>query len=425
MTSDDTHLKTQELLRENNYFGMLNDQVLLLKQEKVPCLQDNEGRLALDPSDRYALLTKPHGHGDVHTLLFQSGLLSTWEKRGIKWVLFFQDTNGLLFKAIPASLGVSVTKDLDVNSLAVPRKAKEAIGGICRLTHENGTQIVINVEYNQLDPLLRANGQPDGDVNDATGYSPYPGNINQLIIKLGPYMEELARTKGAIKEFVNPKYKDASRRTFKSPTRLECMMQDYPFTLAPSAKVGFTVMDVWLAYAPVKNNPEDAAKVPKGNPSHSATTGEMAIYRANSLILKHVGVEIEGPKTATYNGQEVQVWPRIVWTPDWGITYSAVKRKVLGSCIISQNSTLVLNGKEIILDNVNLDGTLLVNAVNDAKVRLGSWRIRNSGWIIDPVDHENKRYPEEVRIRGFSIKKLDQKVVNIEEPGDFDLHQFS
>lgn len=39
---------------------------------------------------------------------------------------------------------------------------------------------MINVEYNQLDPLLRASGYPDGDVNCDTGYSPYPGNINQV-----------------------------------------------------------------------------------------------------------------------------------------------------------------------------------------------------------------------------------------------------
>ena len=40
---------------------------------------------------------------------------------------------------------------------------------------------MINVEYNQLDPLLRATGNPDGDVNCETGYSPFPGNINQVI----------------------------------------------------------------------------------------------------------------------------------------------------------------------------------------------------------------------------------------------------
>ncbi|MCO5578435.1 hypothetical protein L7F22_032277 [Adiantum nelumboides] len=359
-----------------------------------------------------------------HTLAKLYGaVLEAEEKEGIEWVLFFQDTNGLLFKAIPPALGVSAQKDLDVNSLAVPRKAKEAIGGICRLTHENGTQMVINVEYNQLDPLLRATGHLDGDVNDASGFSPYPGNINQLIIKLGPYMEELAKTNGAIKEFVNPKYKDASKTTFKSSTRLECMMQDYPRTLSASAKVGFTVMDAWLAYAPVKNNPEDAAKVPKGNPTHSATTGEMAIYKANSLILRHAGVEVEGPTMETFNGQEVQVWPRIVWSPDWGLTYSTIKRKLFGTCSISQKSTLVLDGKEIVLDSVNVDGTLVLSAVEDAKVKLCTWRVKNSGWAIEPVDHKDTVFPEEVRLRGFTIKRLDQEVVNVEEVGNVELRQ--
>eukprot|EP00250_Pteridium_aquilinum_P006680 c16546_g1_i1 orf=347-2179(-) len=421
MTSDDTHLKTQQLLVENNYFGMQSDQVILLKQEKVACLQDNEARLALDPSDKYAIQTKPHGHGDVHTILYQSGLLPKWERKNISWVLFFQDTNGLLFKAIAPSLGVSAVKDLDVNSLAVPRKAKEAIGGICRLTHENGRQMVINVEYNQLDPLLRATDHPDGDVNDESGYSPYPGNINQLIIKLGPYMEELARTKGAIQEFVNPKYKDASKTAFKSSTRLECMMQDYPRTLSASAKVGFTVMDTWFAYAPVKNNPEDAAKLPKGNPSHSATTGEMAIYRANSLILKHAGVEIEAPKMETFNGQEVEVWPRIVWSPEWGLTYSDIKKKVSGTCSISQKSSLVLDGKDITLDSLNLDGALVVTAAENAKVKLCSWQVQNAGWVFEPLDHNDTSHPEEARIRGFSLKKLDQKVVNVKDAGNFEL----
>lgn len=43
-------------------------------------------------------------------------------------------------QAIPASIGVSATKGYHVNSLAVPRKAKEAIGGITKLTHIDGMQ---------------------------------------------------------------------------------------------------------------------------------------------------------------------------------------------------------------------------------------------------------------------------------------------
>ncbi|KAJ8762873.1 hypothetical protein K2173_023002 [Erythroxylum novogranatense] len=421
MTSDDTHAHTLKLLESNAYFGMRPSQIKLLKQEKVACLGDNDARLALDPNNKYQIQTKPHGHGDVHSLLYSSGHLNEWQKAGLRWVLFFQDTNGLLFKAIPASIGVSASKNYHVNSLAVPRKAKDAIGGITRLTHTDGRTMVINVEYNQLDPLLRATGYPDGDVNNETGYSPFPGNINQLILELGPYIEELKKTGGAIKEFVNPKYKDASKTLFKSSTRLECMMQDYPKTLAPSARVGFTVMDTWLAYAPVKNNPEDAAKVPKGNPYHSATSGEMAIYRANSLIFRKAGVKVDDPVQQVFNGQDVEVWPRIVWKPKWGLTFGEIKSKISGNCSISQRSTMAIKGPDIFIQDLSLDGALLVDAVEEAEVKVGG-PIQNKGWIIENVDYKDSSCPEELRIRGFRFKKVEQLEKNYNEPGKFTLN---
>lgn len=70
---------------------------------------------------------------------------------------------------------MSAKYDYDMNSLAVPRKAKEAIGGIAQLVFQDGRKLTINVEYNQLDPLLRATVNPAGDVNDDSGYSPFPG----------------------------------------------------------------------------------------------------------------------------------------------------------------------------------------------------------------------------------------------------------
>ena len=72
---------------------------------QVACLVDNEAHLALDPSDRFQLQTKPHGHGDVHALLHSSGLLQRWRSQGISHICFFQDTNGLVFRALPAALG--------------------------------------------------------------------------------------------------------------------------------------------------------------------------------------------------------------------------------------------------------------------------------------------------------------------------------
>lgn len=64
-----------------------------------------------------------------------------------------------------------------------------------------------------------------------------PGNINILVMKLDVYRATLQETGGRVNEFVNPKYVDESKTSFKSPTRLECMMQDFPLLLAPDAKV--------------------------------------------------------------------------------------------------------------------------------------------------------------------------------------------
>jgi len=81
-----------------------------------------------------------------------------------------QDTNALVFRALLAALGLSSENDYDMNSLAVPRKAKEAIGAIARLTKADSSgTITVNVEYNQLDPLLRSTINEEGDVNDASG----------------------------------------------------------------------------------------------------------------------------------------------------------------------------------------------------------------------------------------------------------------
>ncbi len=71
----------------------------------MACLSDSEAHLALDKEDPFALQTKPHGHGDVHALLHSSGLLKRWVAAGVKWVAFFQDTNGLVFRGLPAAIG--------------------------------------------------------------------------------------------------------------------------------------------------------------------------------------------------------------------------------------------------------------------------------------------------------------------------------
>jgi len=270
---------------------------------------------------------------------------------------------------------------------------------------------VINVEYHVLDSFLRATTYPNGDENDETGFSPFPGNLNQLVMKLQAYIEQLDRSKGVIPEFVNPKYDDSTKTKFKSPARLECNMEDYLGTLPPSVKVGFTVCDGWLGFSPVKTNAVDAAaKMASGTPPHSATSGEMDIYRANCRILSAAGAQIAPPSLMEFNRQKVEVHPRIVWSPKWALTFADVKAKV-GELSVSQKSTLIIDGSDIHFHELSLDGALQVKAAPGEKVVLQGAKVQNKGWYLEPIDHRDGEYPEEIRVRGFKVVKVETEKV--------------
>ena len=133
MVSDDTHDRTVKILEDNNYFGLDKAHVDLVKQENVPALLDNDGNMALSEDGSFKIITKPHGHGDIHTLLYQYGVAQKWLKQGKEWMIFFQDTNALALKTLPSVLGVSKKNNWEMNSIAVPRVPGEAVGAICKL----------------------------------------------------------------------------------------------------------------------------------------------------------------------------------------------------------------------------------------------------------------------------------------------------
>jgi UDP-sugar pyrophosphorylase len=133
MTSGDTDQLTRQLLTEYDYYGMNPSSVTIVMQDKVAALKDGFAGLALEDNDRWTIQTKPHGHGDVHHLLYREGLVDQWEKEGKTHVVFIQDTNGLVINGVLPSLGVSVAKGFHMNSLCIPRLAGEAAGAITRL----------------------------------------------------------------------------------------------------------------------------------------------------------------------------------------------------------------------------------------------------------------------------------------------------
>ena len=79
------------------------------------------------------------------------------------------------------------------------------------------------------------------------------------------------------------------------------------------------------------------------------------------------GAHIAEPAEVEYNKQRVEVYPRIVWSPFWALTFADVKAKV-EKLSVSQKSTLVLEGANITLKDVTVDGALVIKAAPGAKV---------------------------------------------------------
>ena len=363
MTSDDTHKKTVELLEKYKNFGLKENQISIVKQEKCPAIIDNECHLAL-MKDKLLIETKPHGHGDIHYLLYKSGKVRDWISQGKKYLVLFQDTNILAFNCIPSAIGSSIKLKLDINSICVPRKPKDAIGAICKLVKNDGTSFTNNVEYNQLDSLLREKYNKEGDVPNKDGISDFPGNINIIVFKLDTYIKALEETKGLIPEFVNPKYTDETRTKFKSPTRLECLMQDLPKLLKSGENVGFTSYERWFCFSACKNNLNDACnKLKKNQSPESAFSVEQDIFIFNRKIMEIIGKleieETEKPNEVDIEGCQIKFGPKIIIYPDFAPTVTELKEKLMdmkNKIKMTNNSTLVLKKDVKIEEGINLNG---------------------------------------------------------------------
>ena len=404
MTSDDTNDKTISLLEKNKYFGMKEGQISIVKQEKCPAIIDNECHLAL-MKDKLLIETKPHGHGDIHYLLYKSGKVNNWISLGKKYLVLFQDTNILAFNCIPSAIGSSIKLKLDINSICVPRKPKDAIGAICKLVKKDGTHITNNVEYNQLDSLLKEKYNKEGDVPNKDGISDFPGNINVIIFKLDTYIKALEETKGLIPEFVNPKYTDETRTKFKSPTRLECLMQDLPKLLKSGENVGFTSYERWFCFSACKNNLKDACnKLKKSQTPESAFSVEQDIFIYNKRIMEIIGkLEInntEKENEIDVEGCKIKFGPKIIIYPDFAPTVSELKEKLMNmknKIRMTNNSTLVLKKNVKIEEVINLDGF---------------YEVEKDEKMVDCNNKKNKIYvalkPEEgkiyEKIRGYTIQ---------------------
>ena len=410
MTSGDTHDKTVSFLKENSYFGMKEEQISFVKQDKIPAILDNDCNLALK-KDKFLLETKPHGHGDIHYLMYKSEKVNQWVKEEKKFMVQFMDTNILAFNCIPASIGACIKYEFDINSIVVPRRPKDAIGAICKIIKKDGTFVVQNIEYNYLDPLFKEKYNGKGDIENNEGYCDFPGNLNVLIFKLDTYQNILKESKGLVPEFVNPKYSDETRTKFKSPTRLECLMQDVPKLVKGKEKVGYTCFDRWFCFSACKNTLHESIEKLKRNESgESAFTVERDIFNFNEKIMKDIlgKLEIikkEPPNEIILENYHLKFGPKIIIYPSFSPTLNELKSKLNNmkkGIKITNNSTLILKNDIEIKEGIILDGFEIIEQNENNLVD-----VKNNRNIMYRLlrNDEGKIYEQ---LRGYCIDTMNK-----------------
>jgi UDP-sugar pyrophosphorylase len=151
------------------------------------------------------------------------------------------------------------------------------------------------------------------------------------------------------------------------------------------------------------------------------SSAESDKYIQNQRKLKHAGMDVHVTKTpdelVKIGGIPVTPGPRIILCPDFGISKREILRKVEGGKITNRSS-LVLEGQQLYVKNLDLDGALVIRAGPSTHVTVDGLKIRNRGWELEEIP-EGADVPETVRIRGYTMAKHESKEYYLYEPGKF------
>ena len=201
--------------------------------------------------------------------------------------------------------------------------------------------------------------------------------------------------------------------------RVASTAQDLPRLFPPHATVSFAKLERWISYTPVKNGIKTgAALAEKGLPPMTASVGEADLYSANRELLRLASMQVTDAAPMTFLGLSITPGPRVVLAPSFALGVGDVLHKVRGGSMTAR-STLIVSGQDVHIDNLELDGTLIVRAVAGATVHLKSLVVRNRGWAIEPLKEGGRRAPEELRVRGYQLVKYEQRVLEFSQPGSY------
>lgn len=162
MTSTINHEPTVDFFRENDFFGLKEEDVFFFSQGLVPAV-DADGKILLDQKGAIAL--SPDGHGGSLRALVRSGAIAEMENRGVDIISYFQVDNPLVRCVDPEFIGFHLLRDSELSSKALPKAyPDEKVGVFCE---RNGQSVVI--EYSDMPDALVQERDESGEIRFRAG----------------------------------------------------------------------------------------------------------------------------------------------------------------------------------------------------------------------------------------------------------------
>ena len=129
-------------------------------------------------------------------------------------------------------------------------------------------------------------------------------------------------------------------------------------------------------------------------------------YGAFRKILTAVGCNVETAKKECFLGIWVSPGPAIILKPDFACCPGEIEKKFPcpSSVNISARSTLFVRGSGVVIESLDLDGTLVIDYKDGEHVRIKNKVVRNDGWVR--VRDESST-DEIIRMRGYRIVQKD------------------
>ena len=194
--------------------------------------------------------------------------------------------------------------------------------------------MVANVEYNQLEPSApsrRALPTATSTTRRAAR-RPTRATSTSSCSTCKRTRRRSSRRRARSPSSSTPSMRTA-RTAFKSPTRLECMMQDYVKTTPPGQKVAWTRYPLWFGYYPAKNDIVSAAKLSaracrrtRRPPPNSQST------RCMRTSLRLLGAAVAPPTRRTFRGVSVDAGPAVVLAAELRAVLHAAPSQAADAC---------------------------------------------------------------------------------------------